>query len=301
MRSMADSLPGAMQPIICCLGERVAGKATQFLWERAIAVNELDWRAITIQLAANDLPIALAGMKVMRFMGLHFFPSLQVGAAQQIATDHELLQFVGRITSAAWGTQSWQAWHNWGGAILAWAAQLPEWDTAVCWLHGDSVRCRSLCAALLDDVAQKPTAQRSGVGMTAAAPRTVMWSEPPDKLPAQLAQGTQVELVLLDTPEQGLDHLRTIAAASRLPSLLLVGEQFPSMEKCDLSSAASHCLVAGSEEGCRQAALWAHISLRVLPEVEQIMACEAYDFERWTGHHIATHLLRDAYEEYNGF
>ncbi|MCA9179992.1 MAG: hypothetical protein KDA51_01030, partial [Planctomycetales bacterium] len=87
MRSMADSLPGAMQPIVCCLGERVAGKPTQFLLERAIAVNELDWRAITIQLAAHDLPIAIAGMKVMRFMGLRFFPSLQPEAAQQLAPE----------------------------------------------------------------------------------------------------------------------------------------------------------------------------------------------------------------------
>lgn len=296
MRSMANSLPGAMQPILCCLGERVAGKPAQFLWERAIAANELDWRAITIELAANDLSVALAGMKVMRFMGLRFYPSLQSEAARQLARDDELLQFVGRVTSAAWGSEAWQAWHHWGGAILAWAAQLPEFDTSVCWLHGDSVRCRSVWAALLEDNSKK-----SGASPSAAGRRTVIWSEPPHDIPPQLTRETQTELVMLDTSEQAFVHLGTKATSHQLPSLLLVGEQFPHLEAHKLSSATAHCLVASSEEGNRQAKQWSHPSLRVLPKVEQIVACETYDFERWTGHRVPTHMLRDAYDEYNGF
>lgn len=296
MRSMADTLPGAMQPIMCCLGERVAGKPTQFLWERAIAANELDWRAITIQLAAQDLPVALDGMRVLRFMGLRFFPSLQPDAARQLAPEDGLLQFIGSVTSAAWGSESWQAWHHWGGAILTWAAQLAEAGAAVCWLHGDSVRCRSLWAALLEDPAKETRA-----GPTAAGPRTVMWSEPPDELPPHQNPAGELELVMLDSQEQGIAQLRAVATGSGLPSLLLVGEQFPTMDACDLSSVAAHCLVASSEVGCRQANQWSHPSLRILPEVEQILACEAYDFERWTGHRVSIHMLRDAYDEYNGF
>ncbi len=296
MRSMADNLPGAMQPILCCLGERVAGKPTQFLWERAIAVNELDWRAITIQLAAKDLSVALAGMKVMQFMGLRFFPSLQPEAARQLAPEDELLQFIGSVTSAAWGSESWQAWHHWGGAILTWAAQLLGSDATVYWLHGDSVRCRSLWAALLED-----GATQRGSGPTAEGVRTVMWSEAPQELPPQRKPGTKIELVLLNAQEQGFAQLRAMATSSQPLSLLLVGEQFPSMEEFNRSTAAANCLVAGSEVGERQAKQWSHPSLRILPVVEQIVACEAYDFERWTGHQVPTHLLRDAYDEYNGF
>lgn len=296
MRSMADNLPGAMQPIMCCLGERVAGKPTQFLWERAIAANELDWRAITIELAAHDLPVALAGMKVMRFMGLRFFPSLQPDAARQLAPEGGLLQFIGSVTSAAWGSESWQAWHHWGGAILAWAAPLVDAGTTVCWLHGDSTRSRSLWAALLEN-----TARATGAGPTAACPQTVMWSEPPPELPPQRKKAGDLELVMLDSLEQGIAHLRAIATSSQLPSLLLVGEQFPNMDECNLSSVAAHCLVASSEVGCRQAKQWSHPSLRILPEIEQILACEAYDFERWTSHRVAIPVLRDAYDEYTGF
>jgi hypothetical protein len=296
MRSMADSLPGAMQPIVCCLGARVAGKPTQFLLERAIAVNELDWRAITIELAAQDLPVAIAGMKVMRFMGLRFFPSLQPDAARQLAPEDGLVQFIGSVTSAAWGSQSWQAWHHWGGAILTWAAPRIEKGTSVCWLHGDSVRSRSLWAALLED----PT-KVSGAVPTAAGLRTVMWSSPPEELPPQRKKESELELVVLETQEQGIAHLRAKAAGGQLPTVLLVGEQFPNMEEYNLASATKHCLVASDEVGCRQAKLWSHPSLRILPEVEQIVACEAFDFQRWTGHQVSLHLLRDAYDEYNGF
>ena len=296
MRSMADSLPGAMQPIVCCLGARVAGKPTQFLLERAIAVNELDWRAITIELAAQDLPVAIAGMKVMRFMGLRFFPSLQPEAARQLAPEDGLLQFIGSVTSAAWGSGSWLAWHHWGGAIWNWAAQLAEAGSVVCWLHGDSIRSRSLWATLLED-----STTVTGAGPTAARPRTVMWSEPPHELPPQRETPDALEIVLLESQEQGIDRLRAVATASQLPSLLLVGEQFRNMDECDLSSVAAHCLVASSEAGCRQAKQWSHPSLRILSEIEQIVACEAYDFERWTGHRVSIHLLRDAYDEYNGF
>jgi len=278
------------------LGERVAGKPTQFLLERAIAVNELDWRAITIQLAAHDLPIAIAGMKVMRFMGLRFFPSLQPEAAQQLAPEDGLVQFIGSVTSAAWGSQSWQAWHHWGGAVLTWAAPRIETVSSVCWLHGDSVRSRSLWAALLEDSPQVP-----GAATTAAGLRTVLWSSPPHELPPQRKQASELELVVLETHEQGIAHLRARAAGSQLPTVLLVGEQFPNMEEYKLASATNHCLVASDEVGCRQAEQWSHPSLCVLSEVEQIVACEAFDFQRWTGHRVSLHLLRDAYDEYHGF
>ena len=40
---------------------------------------------------------------------------------------------------------------------------------------------------------------------------------------------------------------------------------------------------------------------QVMSLSEQIVACEAYDFKRWTGCVVASHVLRDAYDEYNGF
>jgi hypothetical protein len=299
VRLMPDSLPGAMQPILCCLGERVAGKPTQFLWERAIAANELDWRAITIQLAAEDLPVALAGMHVMRFMGLRFFPSLQAEAARQLAPDQDNLKFVGSATSAAWGGEAWHAWHHWGGTILAWTAEHCGSKPPIVWLHGDSVRCRSLWIALIEGVLQDDSTKSSPT-----RPKTVLWSNPPQELPQPSPQASAPLLVTpllvtLETAEQGLAHLR--ALGDERPALLLVGDRLPDVASSQLSDVAGNCFVAGGEEACRQAARWPSPAPRALSEIEQLLACEAFDFQLWTGHSVSNHLLRDAYDEYTGF
>lgn len=319
MSSTVDHLPEAMQPIMCCLGERVAGKPTQFMWERAISAGQLDWRAITIQLASQDLSVALAGMYVMRIMGLRFYWSLQCEALRQLAADQERLQFIGRVTSAARGPDTWQAWHNWGGTILTWGAQHADLRHATCWLHGDSVECRSLWVALLE-----------GVAAGAHLPRTVLWSEPPTNLTPRWEKGAEVHLVELESVEQALLHLQQVPGAdaqrtAKQPreaqmktgagshsahTLLLVGEQLPEWDATDseLSSLAAnlaeshiHCLVAGGAQAIQQAKSWPSSSLQVLSQAEQIIGCEAYDFKRWTGCAVANHVLRDAYDEYHGF
>lgn len=335
MSSTADPLPEAMQPIVCCLGERVAGKPTQFMWERAIAAGQLDWRAITIQLSSQDLPVALSGMYVMRIMGLRFYSSLQSLALQQLAADQERLQFIGRITSALRGPQSWQAWHNWGGAILAWGAQQANLSHATCWLHGDSVECRSLWVALLE-----------GVAAGAPVPRTVLWTEPPANVTPRWEIGSEVQLVQLESEEQGLAYLQEqhgVATQAKVspdsPSasavLLVAGVKLPGRKptvgsrndsdsrreshaearqeprvetrpesrslSAYLAGSTVHCLVAGGAEAAPQAQSWSHRNLQFLSPPEQTVACEAYDFKRLTGCTVASHVLRDAYDEYHGF
>lgn len=318
MSSTADPLPEAMQPIMCCLGERVAGKPTQFMWERAIAAGQLDWRAITIQLNSQDLPVALAGMYVMRIMGLRFYSSLQSLALQQLAADQEHLQFIGRITSAVRGPHSWQAWHNWGGAILAWGAQQADLRNATCWLHGDSVECRSLWVALLE-----------GTAAGAPVPHTVLWSEPPANITPRWEIGSAVQLVELDSEDQGLIYLqeqqgaatpeKASAASQSAPVLLLLGDRLAGWKPTSgsrsdaeprpesrslaayLASSTVHCLVAGGVAATQQAKSWTLSNLQTLSPPEQIVACEAYDFKRWTGCAVASHVLRDAYDEYHGF
>lgn len=300
---------------MCCLGERVAGKPTQFMWERAIAAGQLDWRAITIQLASQDLPVALAGMYVMRIMGLRFYSSLQSEALQHLAAEQQRLQFIGRITSAVRGPDRWQAWHNWGGTVLAWGSQQDDLRHATCWLHGDSVECRSLWVALLE-----------GVAAGAPLPRTVLWSEPPADVTPRWEIGAEVQLVELESAEHGLSHLQALQPADTqvrgsqakdnaenhaAPVLLLVGEQLPPFKLAQaaeadslasrLAGSAMHCLVAGGEQALRQAKALSHPSLQALSLSEQIVACEAYDFKRWTGCAVASHVMRDAYDEYHGF
>ncbi|WP_162006651.1 hypothetical protein [Roseimaritima sediminicola] len=63
---MTDS---AVQPIACVLGHPIAGNPTQFAVERALAAADIDWRFLSLDVTAEDLPAAVAGMRAMGFRG----------------------------------------------------------------------------------------------------------------------------------------------------------------------------------------------------------------------------------------
>lgn len=59
----------AVQPVLALLAERVGANPTQFMVERALAHVQLDWRYLSLEVPAEGLPAALAGMWVMGFRG----------------------------------------------------------------------------------------------------------------------------------------------------------------------------------------------------------------------------------------
>jgi hypothetical protein len=276
--------------------------------ERAIEATEIDWRAITVEVAASELGSALTGMSAMKFMAARFFPSLQGPAAELLGADHPQLQFIGAVTSALRVPTGWQAWHHWGPAILQWAHQSRAIQHSLCWLHGDSAYCRSFLVAL-HELARTDTL---------ALPRAVLWTDPPSHLsPSQLSAGQlpsqllrfaaddQVIAVELfaDThsaPDLVVERLTQLRVEPTLSSALLVGEEFPTHLQKQLESALT-CFCAGGCEFTKQAEQLSPERACVLSEVEQCIACEAYDFQRWTGQPIHPALLRDAYDEYCDF
>jgi shikimate dehydrogenase len=62
----------ALQEIVCCMGQPVAGNPTQFMMERAFAAAGLDWRYLTLEVPPEQLPDAVRGMKAMGFRGGNF-------------------------------------------------------------------------------------------------------------------------------------------------------------------------------------------------------------------------------------
>ena len=58
-----------LQPIVCCLGQPVAGNPTQFMIERAFTAAGLDWRYLTLEVAPHDLAAAIAGIRALGFRG----------------------------------------------------------------------------------------------------------------------------------------------------------------------------------------------------------------------------------------
>jgi len=62
----------ALQEILCCMGQPVAGNPTQFMMEKAFAAAGLDWRYLTLEIPPDRLPDAIQGMRAMRFRGVNF-------------------------------------------------------------------------------------------------------------------------------------------------------------------------------------------------------------------------------------
>ena len=290
-------MPTATQPILCCLGQHIAASPTQFLMERAFSANQLDWRAITVEVAPEQLERALAGGTAMKFMALRFFPNLQAPAQQQLAPQDPHLRFVGRITSARRVHQAWQAWHHWGPAILSWAGQQLDLSQTVCWLHGDSERCRSGLLGL------HWLAHQAG-----RLPAAVIWSAAPGDVPAELwpvthptGATTTWQLLEASAPPapQVAQVLERLAANGRARQVLALGDALPLTHWQPPAEIVRWCIAtnASTPRAAKKTladALW-------LEEAEQQVLCEAYDFYRWTGQAIPLALLSDAYDEYSAF
>jgi hypothetical protein len=269
--------------------------------ERAIAATEADWRAITAEVTAAELQVALSGMFAMKFMAVRFFPSLQVAALEQLGGADEQLQFIGAVTSAARTTEGWQAWHHWGPAILDWTGEQLDLAQTLCWLHGDSVRVRSMLVAM-QDAAQK----------NLPLPSTIVWTDSAQSIPAELTTISSAENSLQvrfmsdsQRDEHGtLSFIQGLATEGGAINLLFVGDEFPHVADEQLTNGPmnfAQCLVAGGKS-CRRVAEVPWLSpSTILSEAEQIVASEVYDFLRWTGQRVDAALLRDAYDEYCDF
>lgn len=70
----------ALQEVIAVLGHPAAGNPAQFLFERVVAHDSLDWRFLTLEVAPARLANALAGVSALGFGGC-----MLAGPLQQIA------------------------------------------------------------------------------------------------------------------------------------------------------------------------------------------------------------------------
>ena len=58
-----------LQPILAMMGHPVAGNPTQFMFEKAFAHHEFDWRYLSLDVLPEDLANAVRGMRAMGFHG----------------------------------------------------------------------------------------------------------------------------------------------------------------------------------------------------------------------------------------
>lgn len=268
--------------------------------ERAIEAAELDWRAITVEVLAGELATALVGMTAMNFAAARFFSSLQLPAAELLGAKSESVRFIGGVTSAARTADGWQPWHHAGPVVLGWAASQCHLPAGLCWLHGDTPRTRSVLVALHEWAAHQ----------TDHLPAAIVWSNAPTDLPTEwLTLGRdQAELRLaiqvVGSTEQAppvREQIELMCKEKGLEYLLLVADACPLAEGELAAIHPMKWLLAGSRELLEAAAATTIETVAVLDEVDQLIAGEAYDFRRWTGHPVSASVLRDAYDEYNDF
>lgn len=69
---MPSTEPQALQEIVCCLGQPVAGNPTQYMMEKAFAAAGLDWRYLTLEVPAEKLADAVRGLRALGFRGANF-------------------------------------------------------------------------------------------------------------------------------------------------------------------------------------------------------------------------------------
>ncbi len=278
------------------MGQTVAGLPTQFLMERAFAQQELDWRAITVEVNASQFEQAVDGMTAMNFMALRMYPSLEKQAGKRFFSETSLESFIGHATSAAMTLEGWEAWNHLGHAILQLLSQRTNLSESILWLDGDSSRTRSLLACLC-----------SGEML----PLSVLWTRPPelapDAMPAVIRELTletaQPRLDLLgphSTADERLGQLLAEPSESPLNNLILVAEAWEPHRLATLcESLQGHSFHAKFLVG--QVESMEFQDFQLIDQAEIAVAAEAYDFQRWTGLTADIALLRDAYDEYCDF
>lgn len=271
------------QPILCCVGEAVAGRPTQFLMERAFAAKNCDWRVITVEVRQENFQVALDGMRAMRFKALRFFPEFQFSAATSLLDPSD--EPLRAVTSAMRQGESWDCWDNQGYGLLDTIASASPPPNVLMWLHGKSRLTYSLASAMRG---------------SDFVPGRLLWSD------AGLGAGnaTSENELTLGGVEQALTE--SLAAETGFTHLVVIGEslaaQLPLLSQLNVATEMK-LVLATNQMLTRQQTIeaWRGGAVSVVSEVDQLVSAEAYDYRRWTGQLADMEMLRDAYDEYADF
>jgi shikimate dehydrogenase len=90
----------ALQEIVCCLGQPVAGNPTQFMMERAFAAAGLDWRYLTLEVSPDQLGDAVRGIKALGFKGANFTIPHKVAVIPLLDGLSEAAELMGAVNCA---------------------------------------------------------------------------------------------------------------------------------------------------------------------------------------------------------
>ncbi len=85
----------ALQEVIALLGHPAAGTPAQYLFERVVVGDSLDWRFVTLEVQPEQLAAAFAGLEAMNFRGCLLAGLLQQPAAELLPAISPAVRFAG--------------------------------------------------------------------------------------------------------------------------------------------------------------------------------------------------------------
>lgn len=278
------------QPILCCVGQAVAGNATQYVMDRMLQAQNVDWRVITVEVQPEDLSRAIAGIRAMKFKAVRFFEPYQ-RVASELVSDDPVSEFVGSISAARLTSAGWEGWDSLGFAVTR-VVEEKGWNDATFILVADSHVTRSALAALNHDGHGSWKSEGSDLNQYL---RVGSWSE---EQVEEFLGGSQpsVPIDQLEAYLAGDENDSNSAEARDLGRVIIVGSDPSSnAQVLDQLPSSTETLVAG------------RISDSEYPDAdcitleEEAVAAMIYDFERWTGRKADAALIREAYEEFSDF
>lgn len=85
----------ALQEVIALLGHPAAGTPAQYLFERVVVGDSLDWRFVTLEVQPEQLAAAFAGLEAMNFRGCLLAGLLQQPAVELLPAISPAARFAG--------------------------------------------------------------------------------------------------------------------------------------------------------------------------------------------------------------
>ncbi len=87
----------ALQEIVCCMGQPVAGNPTQFMMQRAFHAAGLDWCYLTLEVAPDNLADAVRGLRAMGFRGANITIPHQIAVVPMLDSLSQSAEMMGAV------------------------------------------------------------------------------------------------------------------------------------------------------------------------------------------------------------
>ena len=275
----------SLQPIVCCLGDPLAGNPMQLLMERAFAAAGLDWRFLSFEVPGSHLEDAVKGMRALGFQGAAFTSPHQVAVIPFLDRLTDEATAIGAVNCAFVSDGQWVGDNTDGPAFSqALRRHLDPTDAHVVVLGaGGTAR------AVASDLARSSIASLTLVNRTA---------ERAERLAGELKERCQIDA----RASAWSGNWEVPAETTLLVQATTVGWCEPDERPAVDLSACSETLVVADvifnppetrliQEARRR-------GLTTMSGVEMMAGQVALAYERWTGSEPTGQVIRETLEEY---